>query len=139
MKDKLLKVAHDHKSVIIVQKISVHNGNSNCYTNRGMINTDIQLNQTEDRIKIKISDSHFNHIDQPIIVIKDDSRATMCILWIVNCLFESNNIIHDSSIITVNIPSFNASLIYFECKFNNNTLNKCGDILSLCIWNLIEM
>ena len=115
VKDKHLKVTHDHKSVIILQNISVYNSNSNCHTDRGIINIEIRQNQTEDCIKIEISDSQFNHIVQPIIVIKDDSRATMCILWIVNCIFESNNIIHGSSIITVDLPLFNASLTFFKC------------------------
>ena len=123
VEDKHLQIAHDHKSVMKVKKISVHNDSSNCYTNRGIIYIEIEQNQTEDHIKIEISDSYFDHIDQPIIVIKDDSTATMFILWIINCIFESNNIpIYGSSIITADVPSFNASLILFKCEFNNNPL-----------------
>ena len=126
VEDRLLKVAHNHKSVMIVKKISVHNYSNICYTNRRIINIDIQQNQTEDHIKIEIRDSHFNHIAQPIIVIKDDSRATMCELWIVNCIFESNIIIQESSIISAEVPSFNASLRFYKCKFHNNVLLAMG-------------
>ena len=122
LKEKNLKIAHDQESIIIMQKISVNHDNSQCYTNKGIINIQIQPNNIVDSLEIKISDSQFNQMIQTIITIKDDSRETMCMIWIVNCTFESDLIDHGSSIITVELPSFNATLISFKCKFHNNKL-----------------
>ena len=52
VKDKHLKVAHDHKSLIIVQKISVYYDNSNCHTNRGIIN--ITFSKIKQRITLRL-------------------------------------------------------------------------------------
>ena len=124
MKGKDLKIVHKQKSVIKMQKISVYRDTNKCYTNKGIIKIELQPYQTEDIIEIVISDSKFNYMTQTIIFIKDNSRATMCMISVVNCTFESNiNVINPPlSIITAEVPSFNATLNFVNCKFHKNTL-----------------
>ena len=61
MKVKDLKIAHNQKSVIIMQKISTNHDNSKCY---GIIKIEIQQNQTADSVEFVIRDSHvqFNNM-----------------------------------------------------------------------------
>ena len=73
-----------------MQKISINHDNSKCYTNKGIINIEVQPNQAIDSVEFIISDSQFNHKAQAIVVIKDNNRATMCVIWIVNCTFKNN-------------------------------------------------
>ena len=72
-----LKITHEQKSVIIMQKISINHDNSKCHTNKGIINIEVQPNQTADNVEFVIRDSQFNNMAQTIVVIKDDNRLTM--------------------------------------------------------------
>ena len=96
-----------------MQKISINHDNSKRYTNKGIINIEVQPTQATDSVEFIISDSQFNNVAQTIVVIKDNNRATMCVIWIVNCTFKNNLINHHISIITAEVPSFNATVILF--------------------------
>ena len=105
----------DSKCITTTQNVSVYY-DSTCHTDRGIIFVDIEEYQTVDSIEIVISNSQFTNVMlRPIIDIKDDSKTTRCMIWIVNCTFES---VIDTAIITVTLPQFNTALIFFNCEFH---------------------
>ena len=114
------------ESILIkIQNISIYHDNSICpyYADKGIIKVKIGLYQmAEGSIEIIICDSKFENMVQKIIDITDDSKTTTCIVWIMNCTFESN-LIHQmqvTSLITAEVPQFNVALNLFDCKFYHN-------------------
>ena len=102
-----------------IQNVSVYY-DSTCHTDRGIIFVDIEEYQTVDSIEIVISNSQFTNMMlhmKSIIDIKDDSKTTRCMIWIINCTFESISICC-TPIITVTLPQFNTALNFFNCEFH---------------------
>ena len=50
-----------------MQKISINHDNSKCYTNEGIINIEVQPNQTAGSVEFVIRDSQFNNMAQTIV------------------------------------------------------------------------
>ena len=101
------EIANNEKHINAVQNISVYHDNSSCYayTDKGILNVEIEQNQTVDNLEIIISDSQFHNLIQTILYIKSDNKNTKCIVWVKNCAFVSN-FVYNTSIITAKVPLF---------------------------------
>ena len=110
------EIAHG-KCIITVQNISVYYDRI-CFTNKEIIHVDIEEYQIVNSIEIIISNSQFNDLMlQPIMIIKDNSDTIRCMIWIINCTFQSILIRH-TPIITVAVSQFNTALNFFNCEFH---------------------
>ena len=115
----LFKEVASENHIITIQRISIYHDNSTCLTYKGIIDIVIESHQTKDVVEIIINDSKFNHVPQKVIHIRDYSKRVWCVIWIINCIFESNFVRH-TLLITA---EFNTTLIFLKCKFQCN-INK---------------
>ena len=102
----------EHTINVAMQNISIYNDDK-CYTytDKGIINVEIKLFQTEDSIEIKISNSKFDYMTNKItLYINGYSNPAKCIIWIINCTFNNFYNKQYNSITEVNFFLFSGTL-----------------------------
>lgn len=132
---------YNNESVIVIDKIFMHGKKKYCnpdtppYFKSG-INA-VFPHQSINNITYIISNSQFQNMGQVIIYIESELCAADNTVWIDNCTFEYNDIIHfnkylPQSLIHVALSHYNATLTILNCRFFRN---QAINIISVELFN----